>query len=187
VDHLLEPGPAEVGPFQIEVVPLGGHAPNQVGVAVEDVLFCGDAVFPLEALDKHKIPFYYDLDDGKVTLDRLPGLPYTYFAPGHGPAYGCGEEISSVCAVNQGRLTEIRSLVYDELEEPQETSALLRRTAEHFELELEAATMFFLVRTTILAALASLEREGEVTTVLEDNRLLWRRTPQSSRQEEREE
>ena len=187
VDHLLEPGLANVGPFQVEVIPLGGHAPNQVGVAAEDVLFCGDAVFPREALEKHRIPFYFDLDDGVVALERLPELPYTYFAPGHGPAYGCGEEIVAVCAANRERLLEIRSLVYDELEEPQETSALLRHTAEHFGLELEAAAIYFLVQTTILAALASLERKGEVTTMMEDNRLLWRRTPRSSRQEEREE
>jgi glyoxylase-like metal-dependent hydrolase (beta-lactamase superfamily II) len=195
VDHVIEvdtrvsaPGTdtqvrtLQIGSFQVEIVPLGGHAHNQVGVAVGDgdaarrVLFCGDALFPKEALEKHKVPFYSDLDAGLATLERLPGLPYTCFAPGHGPAYESGKEITDICTANRERLEEIRSLVYTALEDPQETSALLRRIADHFGLQLEAATIYFLVRTTILAALSSLERAGEVTTMLENNRLLWRRT-----------
>lgn len=125
VDHVVEPGSLEIDPFQIEVVSLKGHAPNQIGVAVEEVLFCADAVFPAGTLEKHKVPFCFDLDEWLVTLERLPGLPYTRFAPGHSPAYRSGEEITSACAVNRERLEEIRALVYEPLKEPQETSVLL--------------------------------------------------------------
>ena len=176
VDHVVEPGLLEVGPFQIEVVSLGGHAPNQIGVAVEEVFFCGDAVFPTEALEKHKVPFCFDLDEGLATLERLPDLPYTHFAPGHGPAYVSGDEIAQICAANRERLEEIRTLVYDALEEPQGTPALLKQVADHFELQLEMTTIYLLVRTTILAALSSLERAGKITSVVEGNRLLWWRS-----------
>jgi glyoxylase-like metal-dependent hydrolase (beta-lactamase superfamily II) len=177
VDHVVEqPGGLEIGPFQVEIVSLAGHAPNQVGVAVERVLFCADAVFPTETLDKHKIPFCFDLDEGLATLERLPGLPYDCFAPGHGPAYEAGEEIAAVCAANRERLVEIREIVYAALEQTHETSALLRRVAGHFGLRLEMATFYLLTQTTILAALSSLEKAGQVTTVVEDNRLLWRQT-----------
>jgi len=175
VDHVVGAGPLEIGPFRVEVVGLAGHAPNQVGLAVGDVLFCADAVFPAETLEKHKIPFCFDLDEWLETLERLPGLPYTRFAPGHGPAYGSGEEITSACAANRERLEEIRALVYDLLEEPRETSALVRRVADHFGLQVTTATAYFLTRTTILAALSSLERAGEVTPLMEENLLLWQR------------
>jgi len=173
VDHVVTPGEFEIGPFQIEVVPLPGHAPNQVGAAVGEVLFCGDAVFPTEALEKHKIPFFFDLDEGLATLERLPDLPYAHFAPGHGPAYASGDEIAQICAANRERLEEIRSLVYAALGEPQETAALVQRVAGHFELELAGAVFYFLVRTTILAALSSLERAGKARAVVKNNRLLW--------------
>jgi glyoxylase-like metal-dependent hydrolase (beta-lactamase superfamily II) len=175
VDHVVEPGPLEIGPFSVEVVALPGHAPNQVGVAAGEVLFCGDALFPAQALHKHKIPFCADMDGALATLERLPELPYARFAPGHGPAYHAGEQFAHMCAANRERLEEIRALVHGALEEPQETSVLLQRAAEHFGLRLEAAVFYLLTRTTILAALSALERAGKVATVVKDNRLLWKR------------
>lgn len=174
VDCVVEPGLLEIGSFQVEIVSLPGHAPNQVGLAVGEVLFCGDALFPSEALEKHKIPFCFDLDEGLATLERLPGLPYACFAPGHGPAYG-GDEIAQICAANRERLEGIRTLVYGALEGPRETPDLVQRVADHFGLQLEMAAIYFLVSTTILAALSSLERAGKVMTVVEGNRLLWSR------------
>lgn len=177
IDHVVtEAGPLEIGPFQVEVVNLPGHSLNQVGVAVEDVLFCADAVFPVDALQKHKVIFCVNLDETLETLERLPTLPYACFAPGHGPAYAAGEEIAQICAANYARLEEIRALVYVVLDEPQGTPALVQRIAGHFGLRLTTATAYFLTRTTILAALSSLERAGEVEAVMEENRLLWRRS-----------
>jgi len=168
--------PLEIGPFRVEVVPLPGHAPNQVGVAVGEVLFCADAVFPTETLEKHKLTFCVDLDETVATLQRLPGLPYVRFAPGHGPAYGAGEEIAQACAANRARLEEVRERVYMVLEAPQETATLLRQVADAFGLRMTTATAYLLTQTTVLAALASLERAGEVNVMMEGNRLLWRRT-----------
>jgi hypothetical protein len=48
--------------------------------------------------------------------------------------------------------------------------------ADHLELQVATATAYFLTRTTILAALSSLERAGEIAAVMEENRLLWRRS-----------
>ncbi|MCK4470751.1 MAG: MBL fold metallo-hydrolase, partial [Anaerolineae bacterium] len=158
-----------------EVTPLPGHSLNQVGVAVGEVLFCADALFPAETLQKHKVTFCVDVDASLETLERLPDLPYAHFAPGHGPAYTCGAEIKQICAANRARLEEVREQVYAALEEQQETPALVQRVADHFRLRLATATAYFLTRTTILAALSSLERAGKVTTTMEDNQLLWRR------------
>ncbi|MDY6876008.1 MAG: MBL fold metallo-hydrolase [Chloroflexota bacterium] len=175
IDHTLEPGPLEIGPFQVEVTPLPGHALNQVGVAVGKVLFCADAAFPAETLQKHKVTFCVDMDATLETLERLPGLPYAHFAPGHGPAYTSGAEIEQICAANRARLEEVREQVHAALEEAQETPALVQQVADHFGLHLATATSYLLTRTTILAALSSLERAGKVTAVIEGNRLLWRR------------
>jgi len=147
-----------------------------VGVAVGDVIFCADAVFPAETLQKHKITFCVDLDETLATLERLPGLTYTRFAPGHGPAYASGDKIAEICAANRERLEEIRSLVHAALEEPQETSVLVQRVAEHFGLQMTTAAAYFLTRTTVLAALSSLERAKEIEVVMEKNRLLWQQS-----------
>ena len=175
IDHVVEPGPLEIGPFHVEVVPLPGHAPNQVGVAVGEVLFCADAVFPTETLQKHKVTFCVDLDETLATLEQLPNLPYARFAPGHGPAYEVGDEITCACAANRERLEEVRERVYAALGEPLKTSDLVQRVADHFGLQLATATAYFLTRTTVLAALSSLERAGKVIAIMGDNRLLWQR------------
>ncbi|MGD1995510.1 MAG: MBL fold metallo-hydrolase [Anaerolineae bacterium] len=175
VDHVVETGPLEIGPFRVEVVPLAGHAPNQIGVGVGEVLFCADALFPVETLEKHKVTFCVDLDAALEALERLSDLPYTHFAPGHGPAYAAGEEITQICAANGGRLKEVRAWIFAALEEPTETSALVRDIADQLELRLTTPTAYFLTRTTVLAALSSLERAGKVEAVIERNRLQWQR------------
>jgi glyoxylase-like metal-dependent hydrolase (beta-lactamase superfamily II) len=177
IDHVVEPGPLEIGPFQVEVIPLPGHALNQVGVAVGEAFFCADAVFPLETLQKHKIIFCVDMDETLAMLERLPDMPYACFAPGHGPAYANGDEIAQICAANRERLKEVRERVHEELKEPQETSALVQRVTDHLGLSMATATAYFLTRTTILAALSSLEQAGEAVAVMENNRLLWRKGP----------
>lgn len=174
VDHVIaEPGPLEVGPFSVEVVALPGHAPNQMGLAVAGVLFCADALFPNETLEKHRFTFCVDMDATLATLARLPELSYEYFAPGHGPAYRSGEEIAAACAANRARLEEVRELLYSGAAEARDTETLLRYVADHYGLHLRTATSFFLARATVLAALSSLEKAGMVSVIVEGNQLLW--------------
>ncbi len=179
VDCMVEPGPLTIGPFALEVVPLPGHALNQVGVAVNGgagrrVLFCADAVFPQETVRKHKVTFCVDLDETLATLERLPELPYDFFAPGHGPAYEAGEEIAAACAFNRERLEAVREQVSAALKALLETPDLVQEVADHFGLRMTTPTAYFLTRTTVLAAISSLEGAGEVEATMEGNRLLWK-------------
>jgi len=175
IARAVGPGPLEIGPFQADVVPLPGHAPQQAGLAVDEVLFCADAVFPPETLQKHKVTFCVDMDETLATLERLPTMPYAHFAPGHGPAYAAGDEIACACAANRQRLEAVREQVLAALATPQDTAALVAHVADHFALRLTTATSYFLTQTTILAALASLERAGKAQAIITDNRLLWQR------------
>lgn len=175
VAHVVEPGPLEIDVFQIDVVPLPGHAPNQVGVAAGEVLFCADAVFPHSAMQKHKVLFCVDLDRALATITDLRDQPYRWFAPGHGPAY-TPEEIGQVCTANQDRLEDVRDEIYEALDRPRETSSLVRQVAKRFQLEITTPTAYFLTRTPVLAALSSLEAAGKVTVSTDRNRLRWRRT-----------
>jgi glyoxylase-like metal-dependent hydrolase (beta-lactamase superfamily II) len=178
VSQTVEAGTLEVGPFQLEVVPLPGHALNQVGVAIDGdaghgVLFCADAVFPRQTIEKHKVLFCVDMDETLDTIGNLPAQSYSCFAPGHGPAYAAGEEIEEICDANLERLEEVREAVHSALDEPQETSMLVRQVAEHFGLKITTPTAYYLTRTTVLAALSSLEGSGKVTAVINESRLLW--------------
>ncbi len=179
VEATVEPGPFEIGPFELEVVPLPGHALNQIGVGVEDagrrVLFCADAIFPEETIEKHKVLFCVDMDETLETIEELPKRRYDCFAPGHGPAYAAGAAIGAICDANRDRLEAIRERVYEALEIPRETSALVQQVAERFGLRVTRPTAYLLTRTTVLAALSSLESAGKAGAAMEANKLVWKR------------
>lgn len=180
VQASVAPGSQQIGPFQVDIVPLPGHALNQVGVGIPDsepsVLFCADAVFPRETIEKHKVLFCVDLDQTLDTIARLPTLAYDCLAPGHGPAYQTGEAIEAICEANYERLLAIREAVYEGLAAPQETSALVQSLAKRFSLVIATPTAYYLTRATVLAALSSLESGGRVMVSTEADRVLWKRT-----------
>lgn len=177
IDQTIARGPLDIGPFHLDVLPLPGHALNQTGVGVEQggerILFSGDAIFPEATIEKHKVLFCVDLDQTLKTIQKLEELPYDRFAPGHGPAYTRGSAIETICRANRDRLHEVREAVYEALETAKPTSALVQRIAERFELKIDTPTAFFLTRTTILAALSSLQGADKAAPVMRGNRLMW--------------
>lgn len=179
VTKTVAPGPLQLGPFQVDIVPLPGHALNQIGVAIEDgeqrVLFCADAVFPQETIEKHKVLFCVDMDKTLETIEALSDLPYDCFAPGHGSTHSAGGSIKAICEANASRLKEIRDVVYEGLETPMETSSLVQHVARHFTLKITRPTAYFLTRTTVLAALSSLEDGDRAAATTRTNKLIWER------------
>jgi glyoxylase-like metal-dependent hydrolase (beta-lactamase superfamily II) len=172
VTGALLPGPQEIAGFALEGVALPGHAPEQVGIARGDMLYCGDVVFPQETLARHPILFCTDLDAWLETLERLPTLPYARFVPGHGEPL---QDIAQPAKANADRLREIRGRVWEALAEPQEPQAILRAVAARYGVTFAAPQFFFLALTTVHAALTSLQRAGEAKVVMDNNHLLWQR------------
>jgi len=168
----LIPGPLTLGDITVQVIPLPGHAPQQMGLGYGPTCFCGDVVFPEETLERHPILFCADLDAWLETLARLPELGYTYYIPGHGPVI---TDIAERAAANVARLREIRALVWEALSGPREAPEILRAVAAHYALSFSGPAFYLLALTTIQAALTSLQRAGEAVVSVEENRLLWRR------------
>jgi glyoxylase-like metal-dependent hydrolase (beta-lactamase superfamily II) len=169
----LEPGDQTVAGVPVTVVELPGHAPAQVGLAYDDTLYCGDAVFPDDTLDRHPILFCVDMDAWLATLDRLPALPYARFVAGHGEPVA---DVTGRAEATSARLREIRALTYEALAEPRSAADALRAVADHYEVRFAAPQFFMLSLTTVHAALTSLQAGGEAEVRMEDNHVLWGRT-----------
>ena len=167
----LGPGKVELGPFEMEIVFLPGHSPAQIGVRVDDVLFCADALFPSAILKKHPIPFCYDLDQALSSLSKVEAETVV---PGHGPILSGANLRAEIMAFRE-RLEEIRGLVLSALDSPKTAEEIVGYVANALREELRALSSFVLVRTTILAALTSLVRAGQAQATIEENRLLWER------------
>lgn len=168
----LAPGALTLAGIPLELIPLPGHAPAQMGVACGETFYCGDVVFPHETLARHPILFCADLDAWLETLAVLPKLPFARFVPGHGEPVG---DITPLAAANAVRLREIRAQVWAALAEPREAVEVLRAVAAYFEVSFPAPQFYFLALTTIHAALTSLQRAGEAAATLRANQLLWQR------------
>ncbi|MFP4345666.1 MAG: MBL fold metallo-hydrolase [Anaerolineales bacterium] len=173
VTGTLQAGTQVIAGFPLEVIPLPGHAPEQVGVAYGPTLYCGDALFPEETLDRHPILFCADLDAWLETLERLPHLDYARYVPGHGEAL---EDVTLLAEVNAARLRQIRHRVWQALEAPRTPGEILQKVAHRYGVDFGAPQFLLLAQTTVHAALTSLQRAEEAAVSVEDNRLLWRRT-----------
>ncbi|MBC7093844.1 MBL fold metallo-hydrolase [Candidatus Bipolaricaulota bacterium] len=171
ISQTLAQGPLELGSISLEIVALPGHAPAQIGVRVGPVLFCADALFPPEILSKHPIPFCHDFSGALSSLRNVEEAEVV--VPGHGPILR-NAEVRGACGEFRDRLEQIKDLVFQETTNPKSAEEILAKVAAELGAKLQTITEFLLARTTILAALTALVREGLVEAVLEGN-LLWRR------------
>lgn len=168
----LDTGSQEIAGIPLEIIPLPGHAPQQIGIVVAgDTCYCGDAVFPKETLARHPILFCADLDAWLATLERLPTLSYAWYVPGHGEPV---QTIAPLAERNATRLREIRAQVWESLATPQEAHGVLQAVAAHYGITFTAPQFFLLALTTIHAALTSLQAAGEATVEIVDNQMIWR-------------
>ncbi len=172
VDGTLSVGNADLNGLSVDVLPLYGHAPGQIGLAYGDTLFCADAFFPSEVLDKYKLPFYYDLDGALETLSGLAALPYSRFLPGHGRPL---EDVSALISLNREALVRAREIILGLLCQPRQAQELLRDLAQELGIELRDVPGFYLLNTSVHACLSSLCRLGLVKPHPVDNRLMWER------------
>lgn len=172
VDGIVEPGPLDVGGVSVQVVPLPGHAPNQVGYGFGGTLFCGDVFFPSETLAKHPVPFCADIGRALDTLRRLPEMPYQRFAPGHGPALA---DPAAECRANADRLLVIADIILGACATSTSTGDLVKAVMDALGGTLNQIAQYCLAQTTVLACAAWLRAQGRLDVVFTDNRMLWAR------------
>lgn len=168
----LEPGAQEIVGIPLDIIPLPGHAPQQIGVGAGDTCYCGDVVFPEETLERHPILFCADMDAWLRTLEHLPTLRFAWYVPGHGEPV---QDITPLAERNAARLREIRARVWESLATSQEAHDVLRAVAARYGITFAAPQFFFLALTTIHAALTSLQAAGEAAVEMVENQMVWRR------------
>src|SRR5207248_6417282 len=93
----------------LDVIALPGHSTEQVGVAFGKTLFVGDAFLMPEILDKHRIPFYTDIQAGLTTLSALKTqiASFEHVVAGHGEIVTSTEQANLVIDYTIERLEGI--------------------------------------------------------------------------------
>ena len=164
----------------LDVIALPGHSTEQVGVAFGNTLFVGDAFLTPEILDKHRIPFYTDIEAGLTTLSALKTqiTSFKHIIAGHGEIYTSIEQANRVIDYSIERLESILEQVRTCLADSKgrQTSELLNAVVSALGAAITALPQYVLYHTTVQAALSTLYARGEIYPLFRDNYLLWHTT-----------
>jgi glyoxylase-like metal-dependent hydrolase (beta-lactamase superfamily II) len=180
VDTVLEGNEQAIDHIPLRVIPLPGHSIEQVGVAFGDTFFVGDAFLTPEILDKHRIPFYSDIQTGLSTLTTLKTQieSFRHIVAGHGEIYTSAARANEAITYMIERLESILDVIRAALADGQARPAadILRIVANAQGVQIQALPQYVLYNTTVQAALSTLSAQGEISPLFQDNSLAWRMT-----------
>jgi glyoxylase-like metal-dependent hydrolase (beta-lactamase superfamily II) len=170
VDHVIAGPTLSVEGFDIRVVSLAGHSPNQVGYLVDGVFFCADVVLPETVLAKYKIPYLFSVTDHLTALDVAAGMACDAAVPGHGPRV---DSLGALCELNRSLVLDVAERVVEFASAPTTAEAVLTRLLDDLGADVADAPAFYLLHPTVYAFLTYLERRRRVRHEVRDNQSLW--------------
>ncbi|MBT4320265.1 MBL fold metallo-hydrolase [Candidatus Bathyarchaeota archaeon] len=174
VDHIIGPGKLEVIGLDLEIIPLPGHCFNQIGVLVDNVLFCADTVFSERVINKYKIPVVQDVGRHLDTLEKLRVMEHNLFVPAHTkPVEDIKGLVTKNLSTTYGILDDIKRI----LEEPKTTERVMSKLCTDYELDLTIVQQYYLIHMTIMAYLGYMYDEKQIDIEMEDNLLRWKISP----------
>lgn len=175
VDHIINKGDTslKIGSVTLEVVPLLGHAVNHIGIAIDNTLYCGDAVISVELLLKHKIPFNVDIGRQLESLDFLKESNYEVYIPAHGKPMN-KEELIDTVNENIRTLENINNTIVESLATPKTLEDLEYNVLESHNITINTLTQYALLQTAIRAHINYLYSENIVKKSIEANRVCWK-------------
>jgi glyoxylase-like metal-dependent hydrolase (beta-lactamase superfamily II) len=167
------PCPGPVPGTDLEAVALPGHFIDMAGLRTpEGIFFIADSLFSEEILAKYRLVVALDVDAWLKTLEFLEKTEATLFVPAHAAPT---EDISHLVAANRAGLLEVRDKVSALCTEPRSREDVLAALCIEYGMVLNP-TQILLYSVTVGAHLSSLARGGEIAPLVEQGRLLWKRT-----------
>lgn len=178
-DVILVGNEQEIDHIPVQVVSLPGHSLEQVGVAFGETIFVGDAFLTPDILDKHRIPFYSDVETGLSTLTAMKThiLPFKHIVAGHGELYTSTEQANLAIEYTATRLESILDTVRAALADGAARPAndILSVVATTLGAQIQTLPQYVLYNTTVQSALSVLYTRGELQPHFQGNSLAWRR------------
>lgn len=168
----------ELDELCIEIISLPGHFFDQVGFLVTDksenkkVFFLGDGFFGIPLLKRFWIPFIYEPEDFRKSIEKIEEIYADFYVPGHGD-FCTFENLEAIAEFNIIVTLEFEKLIKKLLlKKPQTQEELLKSVADYASLELKESN-YILIGTTLRSYLSSMNKRGILEHKLEKNRLVW--------------
>lgn len=170
VDGIVQPGKSSIAGIEIEAIPLPGHSINQFGYVIDGVFFCADVVFPEATLQKYPIPYLYGLTEHLESLEAAKEVSCTHVVPGHGPVL---ESIDGLMQTNLQAIEQVISNILQIVDRPMMADEICRSLFQRMNLTMTDPQAYYLLRPTVQAYLAHLERIGELSLEMQDASVVW--------------
>ncbi len=159
---------------KIKFIALPGHYFGMVGVLHvskndENVFFLGDSIFGRHVIKKYWIPFLFDVEMFKTTLEKIKDIPACSYVPSHGEIQG---EIESLVELNLLAILETEASILAALSVERSAEDLLKYISDLNGIKL-ADGQFVLIGSTLRSYLSYLQKQGRVVHFIRDNRMLW--------------
>ena len=170
VDEGVEMGKLNLVGLEVEIVSLPGHSFNQIGVKLDDVLFCADTVFSERVIDKYRIPVVQDVGNHLKTLAMLREMSCRLFVPAHtSPKEDIKPLVDKNIETTQLIINDIKEL----LRKPMTTEMVQSALGKLYDLDLSVVQQYYLIHMTIMAYLGYLYDSKQAEIKLENNLLHW--------------
>ncbi|RLI79294.1 MBL fold metallo-hydrolase [Archaeoglobales archaeon] len=150
--------------LKLKVIPLLGHSPNQIGIEVENTLFCADTVFSESIINKYKIPLFVDIENQKKTLKLLEKSKYDLYIPSHADAT---DDITDLINANLKVIEKVENFVLS-INKPKTTEQIFKEVCRYFGIKISNLVEYYLMASTIRAYLSYLYNEKQVRVKVED-------------------
>lgn len=170
VDGIVEVGKGTYGGIEIEAIGLPGHSMNQLGYLIDGVFFCADVVFPGATLQKYPIPYLYGLTEHLESLRRAKDVECDYVVPGHGPVL---ESIDALVQTNLDAINRVIETIIEVIDRPMMADEICLELFQRMNLTMPDPQAYYLLRPTVQAYLAHLERIGEIQIGMENSSVVW--------------
>ena len=172
VDYIIEKDENYLGfeDIELKIIKLPGHSPNQIGIAVEGVLFCADAVFGERVLKRHPIPYHIDIGQLKNTLDYLKKSRFNMYVPSHGEHTN---SIKSIVEMNSEVIENIERFIKEDTLKKKTIEELVKDVCDFCGIKIKNARSYFVLKTSVMAYLTALYRERVLNIEVNDNTIYW--------------
>lgn len=171
-------GKIELEELCVEIISLPGHFFDQVGFLVTDksenkkVFFLGDGFFGIPLLKRFWIPFIYEPEDFRKSVEKIEEIYADFYVPSHGD-FCVLENLEAIAEFNIIVTLEFEKLIKKLLlEKPQNQEELLKSVADYAGLELKESN-YILIGTTLRSYLSSMNKRGILEHKVVENRLIW--------------
>ena len=171
VDLVVDEGITELDNKKFEIVSLEGHSIGQIGVATEDsVLFCGDAFFSEDKMDKYPFPFVFDLEAHLKTLEFLLGSNYECYMISH-----CDGPLDNPKPLLQKNIDNVNhnlEIILDYLSQPLTREDLTELIIKKYDIDMNLS-QYFITISSVGAFLTYLLEKQSINMDIIDGKMYF--------------